>query len=327
MTPRLTPARSAGDDGPMVSPTQTSTPAIQAPTAVDDIPADWPALWQQMLQLRASGHAGAPLRWCAQQGWLLADEGSARRADLFQLYKPLLDARQAPGAAPWLVAQLGQSLDGFVATATGDSYYVNGPHCLLHLHRLRALCDAVLVGAGTVAIDNPQLTTRRVPGPQPTRVVVDPAARLDGQSRVFRDAQAHSLWVCDAQHAATARARLGSARGPHAAEVLAVEGLLDAYAEPTGYRPECVVQALAARGLRMLFVEGGGMTVSRFFTAGVLHRLHLVVAPVLIGQGRRGLRAPAHDVMADCPRPPARTLSLGEDMLWDLDLSGHRPNR
>ena len=58
---------------------------------------------------------------------------------------------------------MGQSLDGFVATATGDSYYVNGAHSLVHLHRLRALCDAVLVGAGTVAIDNPQLTTQREP--------------------------------------------------------------------------------------------------------------------------------------------------------------------
>jgi diaminohydroxyphosphoribosylaminopyrimidine deaminase/5-amino-6-(5-phosphoribosylamino)uracil reductase len=285
-------------------------------TTAQDIPADWPALWQQMLQARTTGQAAPPLRWCAQQGWQLAPVGDARSTELFTLYKPLLDARQAGGGAPWAVAQLGQSLDGFVATVTGDSYYVNGPHCLLHLHRLRALCDAVLVGAGTVAIDNPQLTTRRVPGPQPVRVVVDPAVRLDGQSRVFRDGQAPSLWVCDARHAALARERLGSAP----AEVLAVDGLLDDSGE--GYRPALVAHALAARGQRVLFVEGGGMTVSRFFTAGVLSRLHLIIAPVLIGQGRRGLRAPAHDVMADCPRPPTRTLPLGEDMLWDLDLSG-----
>lgn len=77
---------------------------------------------------------------------------------------------------------------------------------------------------------------------------------------------------------------------------------------------------MAQRGLRLLFVEGGGITVSRFFTAGALDRLHLVVAPVLIGNGRRGLQAPAHAVMADCPRPQARTLALGPDMLWDLAL-------
>lgn len=301
----------------MLSPTQT-VPAPAAPTSATDIPADWPGLWLQMLQARALAEPTPQLTLRADLGWTLTGPCSARSADLFALYKPLLDARLAPGSSPWVVAQLGQSLDGFVATATGDSYYVNGPHCLLHLHRLRALCDAVLVGAGTVAIDDPQLTTRRVPGPQPVRVVMDPDARLDGGSRVFRDGQAPTLWVCDARHAAAARARLTDA-APMAAEVLAVEGLLDDDRAP-GYHPGRAVAALAGRGLRLLFVEGGGITVSRFFTAGALDRLHLVVAPVLIGQGRRGLQATAHDTMADCPRPPARTLALGDDVLWDLAL-------
>lgn len=303
--------------------------AVPGPPTATDVPADWPALWLQMLQVRASDGPTPPtLAHRPGSGWQLVAPFSRRSTELFGLYKPLLDAQGAHGttsATPWTVAQLGQSLDGFVATETGDSYYVNGAHCLLHLHRLRALCDAVLVGAGTVAIDNPQLTTRRVPGPQPVRVVVDPAVRLDGHSRVFRDGQAPTLWVCDARHEARAREHLGTGHsGPHAAQVLAVDGLLIEGDACNGYRPERVTAALARRGLRLLFVEGGGMTVSRFFTAGVLHRLHLVLAPVLIGQGRRGLRVPAHDVMADCPRPPARTLALGDDMLWDLDLGGSR---
>jgi diaminohydroxyphosphoribosylaminopyrimidine deaminase/5-amino-6-(5-phosphoribosylamino)uracil reductase len=301
----------------MPPPTETTT--------ATDIPADWPALWQQMLQAPVSADAAPALGWTTDQGWQLDASCSERSAALFALYKPLLDARTARVATPWVVAQLGQSLDGFVATATGDSYYVNGPHGLLHLHRLRALCDAVLVGAGTVAIDNPQLTTRRVPGPQPVRVVMDPFARLDGRSRVFCDGQAPSLWVCDARHADQARSRLGAATGPHPAEVLAVDDLIDEGDPCQGYRPRRAIAVLARRGLRVLFVEGGGTTVSRFFTADALDRLHLVVAPVLIGNGRRGLRAPAHDVMADCPRPPMRTLALGEDMLWDLDLSAQRP--
>lgn len=310
---------------PMPSPAQPLASPAEAPLSTTDIPADWPALWQQMLRAPATDDAAPALRWSADQGWQLAAPCSERSAALFGLYKPLLDARVARNATPWVVAQLGQSLDGFVATATGDSYYVNGPHGLLHLHRLRALCDAVLVGAGTVAIDNPQLTTRRVPGPQPVRVVMDASARLDGRSRVFRDGQAPSLWVCDARHAALARERLGAANGPHPAEVLAVDDLIDEDGPCQGYRPKRAVAALAQRGLHLLFVEGGGTTVSRFFTAGALDRLHLVVAPVLIGNGRRGLRAPAHDVMADCPRPPTRTLPLGDDVLWDLDLSAKRP--
>ncbi|WP_137920068.1 RibD family protein [Hydrogenophaga sp. 2FB] len=298
-------------------PMPKAEPSSAVPASATDIPDDWPALWLQMLQAAASPHPTQRLTNPSGHSWALVGPFSERSVALFKLYKPLLDARTARLASPWVVAQMGQSLDGFVATATGDSYYVNGPHGLLHLHRLRALCDAVIVGAGTVAIDNPQLTTRRVPGPQPVRVVMDPSARLDGQSRVFRDGQAPSLWVCDARHAPQARARLGEPTGTQPAEVLAVDGLLD---DTAICRPERAVAALGQRGLRILFVEGGGTTVSRFFKAGVLDRLHLVVAPVLIGNGRRGLQVPAHDVMADCPRPRARTLALGEDMLWDLDL-------
>jgi riboflavin-specific deaminase-like protein len=282
-----------------------------------DIPADWPELWSQMLQARAAGHHPL-LRHSAARGWVVQGDCSVRSRELFAVYKPLLDAHARHERAPWVVAQLGQSLDGFVATATGDSYFVNGAHGLLHLHRLRALCDAVIVGAGTVATDNPQLTTRRVPGPAPVRVVMDPRARLDGCSRVFRDGQSPSVWLCDAQHADDARDRLEGA--PSSAQVLGVEGLLDERHPAACYRADRAVEALGANGLRLLFVEGGGVTVSRFFGARALNRLHLVVAPVLIGNGRRGLQVPARDVMAECPRPPASTLRLGDDLLWDLDL-------
>ncbi|WP_425258715.1 RibD family protein [Rubrivivax sp. RP6-9] len=283
------------------------------PTPDPPLPDDWPALWQRLLHARAQAAAAPP-----PDGTL-----SAASAALLAVYQPLLQARQAiAGSAPhghpgtWTVAQLGQSLDGCVATAAGDSYYVTGPQSLLHLHRLRALCDAVLVGAGTVAADDPQLTTRRVPGPNPVRVVLDPAARLDGRARLLRDAAAPTLWLCDARHAAAARERLQGG----AAEVVAVPALLDAADPARGPDPARVLATLAARGLRLVFVEGGGVTVSRFLAAGALDRLHLVIAPVVIGDGRRGLQGAGPARMADCLRPPAQRLALGDDMLWDLDL-------
>src|SRR5262249_34956267 len=86
-----------------------------------------------------------------------------------------------------IVGQIGQSLDGRIATESGHSKYINGPAGLDHLHRLRALTDAVVVGVGTALADNPQLTVRRVAGPQPVRVVIDPKGRLGADAKVFAD--------------------------------------------------------------------------------------------------------------------------------------------
>jgi len=228
---------------------------------------------------------------------------------LFDLLKPLLDRRADD--APWVIAQLGQSLDGFIATHGGDANYVNGEQVLLHLHRLRALCDAVVVGADTVAIDNPQLTTRRVAGDNPVRVVLDPRLRLDPASKVFSDAQAPTLLVCDAAQADAAAARFG------AAQVLAVPALVT---RDGALHLRALLDALAQRRLQVLFVEGGGVTVSRFVAQQCADRLHLSVAPVVIGDGRPGLQMPRSTVMRDCLRPPSRVFAMGSDVLWDLDL-------
>src|SRR5215471_832765 len=86
-----------------------------------------------------------------------------------------------------VVGQLGQSLDGRIATNSGHSQYINCPAGLDHLHRLRALVDAVVIGVGTALTDDPQLTVRRVPGPQPARVVIDPSGRLPASARMFNN--------------------------------------------------------------------------------------------------------------------------------------------
>jgi len=98
------------------------------------------------------------------------------------LFGPL---RSKPSGRPMAVGQIGQSLDGRIATLSGHSRYINGPEGIAHLHRLRALVDAVVVGAGTVRADDPQLTVREVSGPNPVRVVIDPNGTLPAGSRVF----------------------------------------------------------------------------------------------------------------------------------------------
>ena len=246
------------------------------------------ALWARCLAVAAARRAGMPAQpagWRRNDatGWQLDEHWDEEANKLFQLLKPLLDCRTE--ARPWVIAQLGQSLDGCIATRTGDSHFVNGPENLTHLHRLRALCDAVIVGAGTVAMDDPQLTTRRVPGPHPVRVLFDPhlqLARHLHSARAFNDGQALTLWLCDARWQREAVLLAGAER------VLAVPGLVREDGAPA---IATALAALHARGLGLLFVEGGGVTVSRFLAQGCLDRLHLAIAPLIIGNGRPGLRS------------------------------------
>jgi diaminohydroxyphosphoribosylaminopyrimidine deaminase / 5-amino-6-(5-phosphoribosylamino)uracil reductase len=257
------------------------------------------------LQPVATGDPTAWVRWVAKRGWQLLLPPTAANAALIDLYLPIC---AASAARPLTVGHLGQSLDGFIATHSGDSQFVTGEENLRHMHRIRALSDAVIVGAGTVAADDPQLTTRQVSGPSPLRVVIDPMRRLAPTYRVFQDEAAPTLYVCG-------RGRL--ARSEHfvgAADVLGVhEG-------PGGLDLAELVDHLRARGCARLFVEGGGVTVSAFLAAGLLDRLHVAVAPFLIGGGRPAIRLPAPDLLRECARPRHRVFRMGSDVLFDCDL-------
>ena len=88
-----------------------------------------------------------------------------------------------------------------------------------------------------------------------------------------------------------------------------------------GFEPADVLEALRVRGLRRVLVEGGGVTVSRFLEAGLLHRLHLTVAPVLMGSGRSSITLPVIETLDQALRARCRHVPLGDDLLFDLDLS------
>jgi riboflavin-specific deaminase-like protein len=173
---------------------------------------------------------------------------------------------------------------------------------------MRALCDAVVVGAGTIAADDPQLTTRHVPGPSPLRVVLDPTRRLAEHYKVFTDDSAVTLYVC-----AKALARDGETHVGHAAIVAFDEG-------PDGIDVGQLLRELRRRGCHRIFVEGGGVTVSMFLEANLLDRLQIAIAPLLIGDGRPAIRLPARTTLSDCHRPRYRVFRMGSDVLFDCEI-------
>lgn len=215
------------------------------------------------------------------------------------VYAPLI-ARIAQGR--FVIAQVGQSLDGRIATRGGQSHYINGEAALTHLHRLRALCDGVIVGASTVILDDPQLTTRRAEGPNPVRIALDPHRRIPASARMF-DGAAPSLAVCP---------KGSSCAIPGRSELLLP-------VENDRFAPGTILDALAAHGLRAVLIEGGGLTISHFLNAGLVDRLHVMLGPLLIGPGRDAFPLPPIERLEAAQRFLMTPFALGNDVLLDCE--------
>lgn len=221
---------------------------------------------------------------------------------LWRIYGPLV--RCNASSASFVIGQMGQSLDGRIATPTGHSHYINGPAAILHLHRLRALVDAVVIGVGTAIADDPQLTVRHVEGPQPARVVIDPKGRLPGYMRCLQQDGARRIVVGDgAPLAGVEHVRLKPG--------------------PDGLAPAEIVAALNDLGLKRILIEGGGHTVSRFLETKALNRLHVMVSSMVIGAGPVGLSFGAISDLKDALRPNVATYPMaGGDTLFDCAFEG-----
>ncbi|GIX08390.1 RibD family protein [Elioraea sp.] len=249
------------------------------------------AMWRALLARRGGARAALPAP---------ADADAARLRDLCA---PLTEPASAPDGT-FVTAHLAQSLDGRIATASGVSRWISGAADIVHTHRLRALHHAVIVGAGTVHHDDPRLTTREVEGPNALRVVLDPDRRLHAGYQVFRDGLP-TLLAC----AADAAAPCGDAE------------ILPLPRAGRGLDLAALVRALRARGLTHLFVEGGGVTVGRFLAAGLIDRLHVTVAPLLLGDGIPALVLPGAGTPEQGLRFPLAVHRLGDDMLFDCAIA------
>jgi|AntRauTorcE11898_2_1112593.scaffolds.fasta_scaffold01989_2 riboflavin-specific deaminase-like protein len=244
--------------------------------------------------------------------WQLRVPADSQARQLLTTFLPL--CRHLPESAdPIVVGQMGQSLDGRIATVTGASKYINGEGGLLHLHRLRAVCDAVIIGAGTASEDNPRLTVRLASGPNPVRVVIDRHRRVPATHDIFTDEQSPTL-------------RLVAGDYEPGEKLLPRSGVMEVpcLGDEEQTQPGRILEVLGDFGLKRLFIEGGGLTVSGFLTAGLLDHLHVMVAPMIIGSGRPAFSLPEIETLDSALRPSASMVDLGSDMLFDLDFS-HRP--
>ena len=205
-----------------------------------------------------------------------------------------------------VIGQLGQSLDGCIATPTGDSKYINSDCGLKHLHEIRSAVEAVIVGVGSVNADDPKLSVRLCSGDHPVRVIIDPRGRVNIDSSLFSDGISDVIVITsqDIDHPALGKAEI-----------------IKLPTQDYKISPSEIVKTLFARGFTKILVEGGNQTLSHFLDAGVLDRLHLIVAPVIMGGGLSGLNLEPIDKLHEALRPEVTLYPLGRDVLFDCNFS------
>lgn len=202
---------------------------------------------------------------------------------------------------PSVTLKLATSLDGRIATASGESQWITGPEARLQGRRLRATHDAILVGVETVLADNPRLTTRlpEGEGADPLRIILDTHLRTPTTAHV---ASGHSLIFTTSKPISIGQA-----------EVIQVSP--DASGRPS---IPAVLEALEERGITSLLIEGGGRVAAAFVQAGVVDRIEWFRASILLGgEGRPGIAALDLANLASAPKYLRKEVRSAGDDLWE----------
>ncbi|NNF92485.1 MAG: bifunctional diaminohydroxyphosphoribosylaminopyrimidine deaminase/5-amino-6-(5-phosphoribosylamino)uracil reductase RibD [Boseongicola sp.] len=219
---------------------------------------------------------------------------------------------------PHLTLKLALSLDGRIATASGESRWITGPDARRHVHALRARHDAVLVGGGTARADDPTLTIRDLGADQqPVRIVASRALNLPWPNRLAETIDDAPVWIAHGDtQGDTDEALRWQGAGAKLIPVAVHGGQLD---------PHKLLQSLGDHGLTRVFCEGGGTLAASFLAAGLVDELIIFSAGLAIGaEGQPGVGAMGLSALADAERfTLAETLRIGPDVLsrWQKPVS------
>jgi 3,4-dihydroxy 2-butanone 4-phosphate synthase/GTP cyclohydrolase II len=222
----------------------------------------------------------------------------------------LLGSQRPRADRPNVLLKYAQTIDGRIATQTGDARWISGEPERRVAHAMRAGCDAVLVGARTMLQDDPQLTVRMVPGASPLRVVLDSTLRTPLTANVLSD-DAATLIVCRPD-ADPARRRALASTSVMVREVAA---------GPEGLRIMDVLRLLRSLGVASLLVEGGGRVITSMLRSGAVDRVVLSVSPTIIGAGVDAVGPLGISRVSEGIRLVNRSVYLaGDDVLFGFDV-------
>ena len=201
----------------------------------------------------------------------------------------------------FLIGQIGQSLDGKIALNNGNSHYINEKDSILYLHCLRAVCDGVLVGVNTIIKDNPLLTTRKIKGSNPVRLIIDPSLKLSNRYKIFKDDNRNIIFT-------------NSNKQKKFNNTLIVKF-------PKKNFTNNIFQYLKKTSFKNILVEGGPTTLSNFIEMKLLNYMQFIISPTLIGSGIDSLKLKPITNLKNAIRVKNTISKLGKEIVITLNLN------
>ena len=203
---------------------------------------------------------------------------------------------------PYIFGHLAQTLDGYIATESGESRYISSIDNLEHLHMLRAISDVVLVGSNTVKFDNPKLTTRLVKGPNPMRVVIDKNDTIKNSCNLLKNKDRKGFKI------------VSDKLKPN------YENIFSLPLKKDEFRITDIISLLKSLGNKIIFIEGGGNIISHFYRKKSLNRLHLCISPILIGRGISSFIIDKNVKINEAKIKKISYIKMGKDILCNIKL-------
>jgi riboflavin-specific deaminase-like protein len=255
---------------------------------------------------------GEPTRAPVEVGSvLIATAYGEFRTRVFEAATVLLGDVRPRDDRPYVLVKYAQTIDGRIATRTGDSKWISGETERRISHALRAACDAVLVGSGTVRQDDPELTVRLVPGANPIRVVLDSTLSMVPTAKVAGDIATTVVFTT-------------SAADPSRKEQLQALGVTvhEVTAGREGVDLAAVLAHLCRSGVKSLMVEGGRRVITSLLAAGQVDRLVVSISPTVIGTGVEAVGDLGIGLVAEGVRLTNRVVCIADDDVllgWDVE--------
>ena len=198
------------------------------------------------------------------------------------------------------IGQIGQSLDGKIALLNGNSHYINDKNSISYLHSLRSICDAMIVGVNTIRKDDPLLTTRAIKGPNPQRIIIDPSLKLTNKYKVFKDGMPNIIFTHSKLNKKFNNTQI--------------------YQLPERNFTNLIYQNINRLGYKLVLVEGGSKTISKFLENRLLNIMQFIIAPTIIGSGINSINIEPITNLKNVIRTKNNIFKFGKEIIVSLEF-------